>query len=193
MKNILILGATGSLAQVVIPILLKNNNLKLTLVARNIKHLTNAVNERINIISADVTSLEQLESIMQGQDIVYANLAGELVHMAKNIVSAMDKLKIKRLIWISSMGIYNETGNYHGAILQPYCDSAEIIEHSNLDYTIIRPAWFTNDSQIDYTLTSKGQQFIGQQVSRRSIAALIVKLLERPDYAIRESLGIAKV
>lgn len=193
MKNILILGATGSLAQVVIPILLKNNNLKLTLVARNIKHLTNAVNERINIISADVTSLEQLESIMQRQDIVYANLAGELVHMAKNIVSAMDKLKIKRLIWISSMGIYNETGNYHGAILQPYCDSAEIIEHSNLDYTIIRPAWFTNDSQIDYTLTSKGQQFIGQQVSRRSIAALIVKLLERPDYAIRESLGIAKV
>jgi hypothetical protein len=35
---------------------------------------------------------------MIGQDVVYANLAGELEQQAKNIVEAMDVTDVKRLI-----------------------------------------------------------------------------------------------
>ena len=192
MKNILVLGANGSLAKVVIPVLLNNKQNRLTLLSRQTSQLRHFASDRVKIIQADILNVPELENSMLGQDIVYANLAGSLPSMAKNIVQAMSKQKIKRLIWISSMGIYDETSSSHGSILDPYRQSANIIETSHLDYTIIRPAWFTHDDEIDYSLTHKGQPFIGDQVSRRSIADLIAKLIDRPDYAIGESLGIAK-
>nr|WP_239374584.1 NAD(P)H-binding protein [Snodgrassella gandavensis] len=113
--------------------------------------------------------------------------------MAKNIVQAMHQQQLKRLIWISSMGIYSETATETDSILAPYRQSAKIIEDSDLNYTIIRPAWFTHDTEINYQLTHKGEAFQGQQVSRHSIADLINKLIQNPEYAVRESLGIAKV
>ncbi len=193
MKNILILGANGGLAQTVIPVLLENPELILTLVSRNIRRLQTFANERVNVVQADVMDLPQLESLMQGQDVVYANLAGNLEAMAENIVQAMNRTNVKRLIWISSMGIYGETGEDHGAILEPYRRSAQVVENSRLDYTIIRPAWFTDGHEIDYQLTRKGEPFQGRQVSKRSIAHLIAKLIERPEFSIRESLGIGRI
>jgi hypothetical protein len=193
MKNILILGANGGLAQTVIPVLLENPGLTLTLVSRNILCLQAFANERVNVVQADVMDLPQLESLMQGQDVVYANLAGNLEAMAENIVQAMNCTNVKRLIWISSMGIYGETGEDHGAILEPYRRSAQVVENSRLDYTIIRPAWFTDGHEIDYQLTRKGEPFQGRQVSKRSIAHLIAKLIERPEFSIRESLGIGRI
>ena len=193
MKNILILGANGGLAQTVIPVLLENPELTLTLVSRNIRRLQTFANERVNVVQADVMDLPQLESLMQGQDVVYANLAGNLEAMAENIVQAMNHTNVKRLIWISSMGIYGETGEDHGAILEPYRRSAQMVENSRLDYTIIRPAWFTDGHEIDYQLTRKGEPFQGRQVSKRSIAHLIAKLIERPEFSIRESLGIGRI
>ncbi|WP_049254659.1 NAD(P)H-binding protein [Neisseria elongata] len=193
MKNILILGANGGLAQTVIPVLLENSKLTLTLVSRNIRRLQTFANERVNVVQADVMDLPQLESLMQGQDVVYANLAGNLEAMAENIVQAMNRANVKRLIWISSMGIYGETGEDHGAILEPYRRSAQVVEKSRLDYTIIRPAWFTDGHEIDYQLTRKGEPFQGRQVSKRSIAHLIAKLIERPEFSIRESLGIGRI
>ena len=193
MKNILILGANGGLAQTVIPVLLENPELTLTLVSRNIRRLQIFANERVNVVQADVMDLPQLESLMQGQDVVYTNLAGNLEAMAENIVQAMNRTNVKRLIWISSMGIYGETGEDHGAILEPYRRSAQVVENSRLDYTIIRPAWFTDGHEIDYQLTRKGEPFQGRQVSKRSIAHLIAKLIERPEFSIRESLGIGRI
>mgnify|MGYP000499723796 FL=1 len=193
MKNILILGANGGLAQTVIPVLLENPELILTLVSGNIRRLQTFANERVNVVQADVMDLPQLESLMQGQDLVYANLAGNLEAMAENIVQAMNRTNVKRLIWISSMGIYGETGEDHGAILEPYRRSAQVVENSRLDYTIIRPAWFTDGHEIDYQLTRKGEPFQGRQVSKRSIAHLIAKLIERPEISIRESLGIGRI
>ena len=193
MKNILILWANGGLAQTVIPVLLENPELILTLVSRNIRRLQTFANERVNVVQADVMDLPQLESLMQGQDVVYTNLAGNLEAMAENIVQAMNRTNVKRLIWISSMGIYGETGEDHGAILEPYRRSAQVVENSRLDYTIIRPAWFTDGHEIDYQLTRKGEPFQGRQVSKRSIAHLIAKLIERPEFSIRESLGIGRI
>jgi hypothetical protein len=87
---------------------------------------------------------------MAGQDVVYANLAGELEQQARCIVAAMRNTGLKRLIFISSMGIYDEVpGEHHGATLDPYRKSVGIIEASGLDYTIIRPAWLNNRDEIN--------------------------------------------
>ena len=62
MNSILILGANGGLAQTVIPVLLENPELTLTLVSRNIRRLQTFANERVNVVQADVMDLPQLES-----------------------------------------------------------------------------------------------------------------------------------
>ena len=129
--------------------------------------------------------LPQLESLMQGQDVVYTNLAGNLEAMAENIVQAMNRTNVKRLIWISSMGIYGETGEDHGAILEPYRRSAQVVENSRLDYTIIRPAWFTDGHEIDYQLTRKHRNRLrGKKSTEIQYFQVAMQLLENSNHEI---------
>lgn len=52
---------------------------------------------------------EQLNHAMVSQDIVYANLAGDDTDLrAKNIVQAMNAAGVQRLIFVASLGIYDE-------------------------------------------------------------------------------------
>ena len=193
MSNILILGASGSLAAQVIPELLADDQHELTLFVRKSGRVSRFAGlAQVNVVQGDVLDLAALTAAMQGQDIVYAGLAGDLVAMADNIVKAMHSAGVKRLIFISSMGIYGETGEDPGAILEPYRRSAAVIERSGLDYTILRPGWFTNGNEVDYALTRKGEAFRGSSVSRRSLADFIGKLVQHPENHIGESLGIAQ-
>ncbi|MDP4106235.1 MAG: SDR family oxidoreductase [Bacillota bacterium] len=193
MTNVLILGANGSVARVAIDMFLKETDVQLTLYLRNSRRLKNINSNRVQVIEGDVLDIEKLKEAMIGQDVVYANLEGQLEKMAITIVKAMDAVGIKRLIWISSMGIYDEVpGQKYSSILDPYRKSAEIIEASDLDYTILRPGWFTNKDEIDYEITQKGEQFKGHDVSRKSLADLILKLAAMPELEVRSSLGVSK-
>ncbi|MBE0338577.1 SDR family oxidoreductase [Paenibacillus sp. 23TSA30-6] len=193
MNNILILGANGQIARQAIDMFLKETDAQLTLYLRRSSRLENVDSSRAQVIEGDVMDMEKLKEAMIGKDVVYANLAGDLEQYAKNIMEAMSATGVKRLIFISSMGIYDEVpGEKYGGILDPYRKSAQIIEASDLEYTILRPAWFTNSDEIDYVTTQKGETFKGSVVSRKSVADLIVKLAESPELEVRRSLGINK-
>ncbi|MEK4194628.1 SDR family oxidoreductase [Paenibacillus sp. FSL L8-0323] len=193
MTKVLILGANGGIAGYAIDLFLKKTDAELTLFLRNAGNLRKLDPYRTRVIEGDVMDMETLKKAMAGQDVVYANLAGNLEKMAKNIVEAMNASSVKRLIFINSMGIYDEVpGEKYGSILNPYRKSAQVIEASNLDYTILRPAWFTNKNEIDYETTQKGELFKGSEVSRKSVADLIVKLAVTPGLEVRSSLGVNK-
>ena len=193
MKNVLILGATGSVARYVVDLFLKETDAQLMLYVRNARRLTNVNPSRARVVEGDVLDTARLKEAMAGQDVVYANLAGDLERMARTVVRAMNETGANRLIWISSMGIYDEVpGEKAGSILDPYRKSAKIIEQSDLDYTILRPAWFTDADEIDYETTQKGEPFKGSPVSRKSVAALVVKLAQSPHLEVRRSLGVSK-
>ena len=51
--------------------------------------------------------MEQLHEAFEGQDIVYVKLTGDLKTMAINIVQAMNDQRINRIIFISSIDIYD--------------------------------------------------------------------------------------
>jgi uncharacterized protein YbjT (DUF2867 family) len=107
----------------------------------------------------------------------------------------MQEARVKRLIFISSMGIYDEIpGERHGSILDPYRQAARVIEASSLDYTILRPAWLNDRDEIDYGTTQKGEPFRNAAgvVSRKSVADLVVKLATTPGLEVRSSLGVHK-
>jgi len=196
MTKILILGAHGQIARVATDLFLKRTDARLTLYMRNAKRLKLSSHaDRVRVVEGDVLDTKVLESAMAGQDVVYANLAGQLEQQARCIVTAMKQAGLKRLIFISSMGIYDEIpGERHGSILEPYCKSASIIEASGLDYTILRPAWLNDRDEINYGTTRKGEPFknAAEVVSRKSVADLVVKLAMTPEFEIASSLGVHK-
>jgi uncharacterized protein YbjT (DUF2867 family) len=196
MTSILILGANGQIARVATGIFLERTDARLTLYLRNAKRLKmSGYADRVRVVEGDVLDTKALESAMAGQDVVYANLAGQLEQQARSIVTAMKKAGLKRLIFISSMGIYDEIpGERHGSILEPYCKSASIIEASGLDYTILRPAWLNDRDEFAYGTTRKGEAFknAAEVVSRKSVADLVVKLVMTPGLEIGRSLGVHK-
>ncbi|AVH75373.1 NAD(P)H-binding protein [Weissella koreensis] len=198
MTNILIIGASGTVGGTTRRYLLDNTDDQLTLMARNTKRLGNLNVERERAISGSVNDSEALKSALEGQDVVFAALSGDLKNMAQSLVAAMDKADVKRLLFITSMGIYNEipasvepSGNLaSNPVLQTYRDAADVIEASDLNYTIIRPGWFDNGNDTDYQLTHKGEPFGGHDVSVISIADLVMKLAHDQNLGSRDSLGI---
>jgi uncharacterized protein YbjT (DUF2867 family) len=126
---------------------------------------------------------------MTGIDIVYVNLAGDLENMAKNIVKAMQAKGARRIIFISSIGIYDTPLR---SALIPYRKAADVVEASGLEYTILRPTWFTNADEVDYEITQKGEAEKGSVISQKSLATFIAKIIEHPEMHVRENLGINK-
>ena len=190
MKNVVILGASGNIAKHVIDILLKKDKINLTLFLRNKERLGNKGVLTCRIIEGSVLDFNQLKEAVNEQDIVYANLAGDLEVMAKNIAKAMGETGVKKLIFISSIGIYDVPLR---SALKSYRKAADVIEASDLEYTILRPTWFTNVDEVDYEITKKGEAEKGSVISQRSVAAFIVKIIESPGNYIRENLGINKL
>jgi uncharacterized protein YbjT (DUF2867 family) len=187
--KVLILGASGSLAKVVTEELLKNERISLTLFLRNKRKLGRGPGENFRILEGDVMNYPVLKEAIHGHDIVYVNLAGNLEEMAGNIVKAMRDEDVNRIIAISSIGIYETPLR---PVLVPYRKLADLIENSGLIYTILRPDWFTNGNEIDYTLTRKGEPESGTAISRKSIADFVSRLIDNPKLYCNENLGISR-
>jgi uncharacterized protein YbjT (DUF2867 family) len=193
MTKVLVLGANGQVARNTIPFLLEHPSVTLTLYLRRARRLQNPDPSRVTIVEGDVLDPQALRRAVRGQDVVYANLAGQMAQQARAIIDAMQAEGVKRLIFISSMGIYGEVpGEHYRSVLEPYRDSAALIEQSDLDYTILRPGWFTHDEAIDYQITQKDEPFKGHDVSLNSLSDLIAKLATSPGLYIRCSLGVSK-
>ncbi|WP_130079739.1 NAD(P)H-binding protein [Bifidobacterium animalis] len=208
MTRIAVLGANGRIARIAEDMLLAHDDIKLTLFIHTENELGADIknNPRVTLVKGDAKNPDDVLAAFKGADEVYANLApgrdgsADIVPMAKAVVSMMDKAGIKRLIWISSLGIYGEVPGEFGAwnakvlgdYLINYRKAADVVEASDLDYTIIRPAWLTDKDEIDFEITEKGELFKGTEVSRKSVASEVVELLLNPGEEVRASIGLDK-
>ncbi|XAW90464.1 SDR family oxidoreductase [Vibrio sp. CDRSL-10 TSBA] len=201
MSNVLVLGASGQIAQWVVKSLAGEPQINQTLLLRNPKKLAEFDSAQAKLVIGDVLDSRLLKSAMIGQDIVYANLIGDdLDKQAEAVIAAMQKTGVKRLIFVLSLGIYDEIpgkfGEWNDAIigepLQYYRRAADAIEASGLDYTILRPAWLMDDDEVDYEITTKTQAFKGTVVSRKSVGDLIAKVIVDPNLHRGANLGLNK-
>ncbi|MFD1392043.1 NAD(P)H-binding protein [Lacticaseibacillus jixianensis] len=199
MPNVLIIGANGRIAKLVRKRLLQETDAHLTLYLRRAKRLGQVVPTRETVVEADVNDYQALYQAMAGQDIVYANLDGQLEPLARSIVKAMTAAGVARLIDVTGLGLDHEVPGAFGrwvetdvgpAVMADTRRAAHLIEVSALNFTLIRAAYLTDTAEIDYELTAKGTPFKGTSVSRASVADLIVKLIENPALHSYSSLSI---
>ena len=198
MAKMLLIGASGSIGEVVAPAVLKNTDKDLVLASRHPRKIPITDASRETAIKLDVTNDDELAEALKDVDFVFASLSGAMDTFASHLVKAMDKAGVKRLAFITTMGIYQEIPSWLGespdpytnSILRPFRKAADIIEASDLDYTIIRPGWLEYSNDTNYELNKKGEPFGGHDVSRESIADLVVRLIKDPEFGKRESFGI---
>ncbi|WP_125589238.1 NAD(P)H-binding protein [Companilactobacillus jidongensis] len=197
MENILLIGASGSIGSVVRRDLLSSSENHLTLFVRDPSRLGDIDESRETVIAGDATKMDDLNVAVENQDVVFISVTGELPLITQNVVDAMHNNEVKRVILISSMGIYNEV-NSDGdsdnveSVLIPYRKAADIVEESDLDSTVIRPSWYDNNTDLNYQITFKGETFVGRNVSRRSVADLSTRIINEPTLYVNESLGISR-
>ena len=205
-KQVLILGATGKIAGHAITALLKKTDDHLLLFTRHPQNLTNVDDVRETVIKGDTLKTAELNAAVAKADVVYANLRNpQIEQQAQNIVEAMDQNGVKQLVWISSIGIYDEVpgkfgewtnemlgGGKEDSYLGTYLKAADVVSASDLDYTIIRPAWLTDKDEVDYETTKRGEPFKGTEVSRKSIGNLVEEVIAHPAKYARQDLGVNK-
>lgn len=195
MKKVLIIGATGTIGGAVRQTLLNDTDNQLTLFARSASRLNTS--DRETVLAGDVTKDSDLDKAIAGQDAVFVALSGNLGQFAKKIVAAMDRNNVSRLLFITSMGIYDEipasvgaSGNLSSnSMLRSYREAADVVEDSDLNYTVIRPGLFTN-GPVDYEITKKGEPFGGHDVSISSIADFVKNAIADDSYYSHDSVGL---
>ena len=200
MTKVLILGASGQIARWAVQMLGEHSDVEQTLLVRDPKKLRGDEPANAKVVIGDVLDKKLLATVIQGQDVVYANLAGDVDTQTEHILAAMAKAGVKRLIFVNSLGIYDEVpgkfGEWNrreiGSYLPPYRRSADLIEASDTDYTILRAAWLQDEDDVSYETTGRHEPFKGTEVSRKSVAALAVDTILHPNQLVRANVGVNK-
>jgi uncharacterized protein YbjT (DUF2867 family) len=201
MKNVILIGANGSTAREIIPRLLEQEEVRLTLFLRRANRLQDFKSSRVNILDGDANNIDDLRDAIKGQDIVVSTMGGmDLDGKTENVVKAMKEVGVRRIIAICAGGIYDElpepfnswdkkmVGNTRPINLR----MAEVIEQSSLNYTILRPVWLTDKSTEEFQLTNKGEAYKGTETSRASLGRFVADVVKNPTLYVNENLGISQ-
>lgn len=201
MQNVILLGATSNISKYLIPMLLKETDVHLTLFARNAnKRLTQFNNNsRITLFDGNWNELKDLNQAIAGQDIVYL-ATGHFIEANQNVVQAMKQNKVSRLIVAGGLGIYDEVagkfGQWNARMMGNYTvikQAAAVIDNSGLDYTFFRMTWLYNqDGNYNYQVVPQGQPMKGTQVTRQAVAKLITDIVKQPTLYAKQSIGVVE-
>lgn len=206
-----ILAANGQIARIVENRILNEDQFKdidLTLFLRNASRLNDLKdNPRVTLIEGDLNNQEDVEKAVQGQDMVFNAVidhddAGHN-RPTHNIINAMKKDGVNRLILTNLLGIYDEVPGEFGKWNRDTCfggvvsdDNAAVVSdrlaaESGLVYTTLRLPWLNDRDEVKYTITHKDDEFVGVSGSRQSIADVVLKIVAEPSFGSNDSLGIA--
>lgn len=200
MKTVLIIGANGRVSIQATKIFLENSRFNVDLFLRNAHRIPDYASNRVKVFEGDARNVEDLEKALDQVDVVFASLSGSLDKQAETIGKAMDNKNVKRLIFVAAPGIYDElpepfnewNKEQFGKKLNLYRKASDIIESSDLDYTIIRPGYLTDKNENVFEITTKNETFKGTEVSRKSVASLAVQIAKNPELHSKENIGVNK-
>ena len=149
------------------------------------------------IIQGDALKGEDVKRAMEGQDILLCFLEGDVLTMARNIVSALEETSVRRIVWITGMGIHHEIKGLHGIMLNQlakkmpeYIQAADTIAASSAATTLLRCPGIRDGEGESYALTREGEKPACWTVDRAAIAQCMADIVRNETLGANESLGI---
>lgn len=192
-KTVLVIGSTGLTGQNVLWTGLKYD-LDVVALARTPKKLENFPGK---IIKGDVLDSTTLDLALSGVDVVICTLGTPLIlrgpvtllsEGTRNLISAMKRNHVRRLICVTGMGAGDSRGHggfVYDQLVRPlllgriYADKdrqEDLVRSSGLDWTLVRPAMLTNglNQQSTRIITNWEGQPKMTQISRTAVAYFLV-------------------
>jgi putative NADH-flavin reductase len=204
--KILVLGAAGGVGRLVVKQALAHGH-KVTAFVRDSGKA--AALEGATIMLGDVLDIKALSNALPGQDaVVYAvgmKSTGRTTLFSQStrlLLAAMEQQQVKRLVCITGVGAGETKG--HGGFLYDhfifplftknrYADKElqeQLIRESNLDWTIVRPAPFSEGKpSAAFQVLSQVGSAVLRKVSRAEVASFVLQELETRQY-LRKTLFI---
>ncbi len=199
LMKVAIFGATGSVGREAVKQALEQGHV-VTAFARDPSKLE-INHENLRVVTGNVLSLAPVEEAVKGQDAVICVLgAGRKGNIraegTQNIIRAIEKMGVRRLICQSTLGVGDSRGNLNffwkyimfGMLLrQAYADhmrQEEFVKQSNLDWIIVRPAAFTDGTRTgEYRHGfSSDDKAATLKISRADVADFLLKQLTDGTY-----------
>jgi len=207
--RLLIIGATGGTGRQLVRQALEAGH-QVTAVARRPAKL-NFSDPKLQVAPGDVLDLRSLEAVMPGHDAVLCALGHKqffwptkiLSEGTANIIQAMQSANVPRLICESSLGVGSTSGQvglignlFVYPLILPFYSwdklrQEKIIEESDLDWVIIRPAKLTDGAaRGQYRHGPEvGGYFMPVSIARADVAAFMLEQL-RNDRYLGSAVGI---
>jgi uncharacterized protein YbjT (DUF2867 family) len=159
--QVLILGATGGTGRELVKQALGHGH-SVRVMARSPDRVK-MVHPRLEVLQGDISDTMALTAALKGQDAVLSALGVNdrnpntiLSEGVRNLLTAMKRQKVKRLIFMSSLGVGDSKGQLGPVfnwVLLPallkniFADkerAEEVIRESKVDWTIVRPGTLKN-------------------------------------------------
>lgn len=99
----------------------------------------------------------------------------------------IQKICVKRLISSNILGIYDEVPGKFGDYNRDVCFGGKV----EPDNSMVLSDKYIENSDLDYTVTQKGEEYVGVSVSRKSVADVVESIIEDPTKYSKESIGFA--
>ena len=197
MKKVVIFGAAGHTGKYITRKMQAQEDVELSVFVRNPEKFGDMKLDGVNIIKGDALNADDVKRAMDGQDVLLCSLEGDVRTMANNIVAALKETSVKRIIWITGMGIHHEITGMRGMMLNmlakkrpDYIEAADIIAGSSAVTTLLRcPGIKDGDNEV-YFLTKEGEQPKKNDIQRAGIAKCMADMIEDETLGANDSLGI---
>ncbi len=192
--KVAIFGATGTIGRQLVAQALENGHIVTAFVRTPAK--LEITHNNLKFVQGDVLDPMAVEKAVQGQDAVMCVLGAGLKGTVRsegtrNIIQAMEKSGVQRLICQSTLGVGDSWHNlnfywkyimFKGLLRQAFADHERqeaYVRQSQLDWTIVRPGAFTDgDLTGHYRHGFSGNDKTTQlKISRADVADYMLKQL----------------
>lgn len=175
----------------------KTADVELSVFVRNPAKFSDMDMTGVNIMTGDALNAGDVRRAMEGQDVLLCSLEEDVLTMAKNIVAALPETGVKRIIWITGMGIHHEIKGIHSIMLNQlakkmpeYIQAADTIAASSAIATLLRCPGIRDGDDEAYALTAEGEKPTCWSVDRAAIAQCMADMIANEALGANESLGI---
>ena len=200
--RIIIFGATGSVGKQIVNQAIEQGH-RVTAFGRDATKLTENRHQLL-FVQGNILDPEAVERAIEGHDAVLCAIGagrkgGVRAEGTRNIIAAMEKTGVKRLICQSTLGVGDSQENINafwkyimfGFLIRPafldHVAQEEHVKQSTLDWTIVRPGAFidgvrTGNYRHGFPSTDKTTQL---KISRTDVADFMLKQLLGDTYLFK--------